>query len=212
MKVPVLLNAPSGRPARALGGGPRLKALVQSLVRASWPVVVHEPPESPLLQGLPGAQVVNYPPATAGLRQSSMVLLGESCPAPWREQALRDLEGTGVPLWDERDPRGSTLAFPLWIPGEGLSFAAWAAGGLKGWERELSEEFIRAQEAAWGRFLSLAGFLRREVLQDLDDEAFTRKVAAQLLCPEILILLHRGQEEEAKKVALKIVGSTTRTL
>lgn len=212
MKVPVLLNAPSGRPARALGGGPRLKALVQSLVRAAWPVVVHEPPESPLLAGLPGAQVVNYPPATAGLRQSSMVLLGETCPAAWREQALRDLEGTGIPLWDEKAPKASTLAFPLWFPAEGLSFAVWAAGGLKGWERELAEEFIRAQEAAWGRFLSLAGFLRREVLGDLDDETFTRKVAAQLLCPEILTLLQRGQEEEARKVAMKIVGSTTRTL
>lgn len=212
MKIPVLLSAPSGRPARALGGGPRLKTLVQNLVRAGWPVVVHEPPERPGLQGLPGCQVVNYPPATAGLRQSSLVLLGETCPDSWREQALRDLDGTGVPLWDERDARGSTLGFPLWIPGEAVSFAAWAGAGLKGWERELSEEFVRAQEAYFERFLSLAGFLRREVLGELDDAAFVRKVAAQLTSPEVLVLLLRGQEEEARKAALKIVGTTTRSL
>jgi hypothetical protein len=212
MKIPVLLEAPSGRPARALGGGPHLKAAVQGLVRASWPVVVHEPAGQPQLTGLPGAQVVNYPPAGPGLRQSSLVLLGVTCPPDWREQALSDLKGTGIPFWDEADPKGSTLALPMWVPGEILSFAAWSSGGLKGWEKELAEDFLRAHEGFAGAFLRLSGEIRDLVLPGSGEEGFRQKVASQLANPELMSLLLRGEYDRARSMALKIVGSTTRSL
>ncbi len=212
MKIPVLLEAPSGRPARALGGGPHLRAAVQGLVRAFWPVVVHEAAGRAQFAGMAGVQVVNYPPASPGLRQSSLVLLGAACPPDWREQALSDLKGTGVPFWDEADPKGSSLALPMWVPGEVLSFAAWSSGGLKGWEKGLAEDFLRAHESFAESFLRLCGEIRQWILAGEGEEGFRQKVAAQLANPELMSLLVRGEYERARAMAQKIVGSTTRSL
>ncbi len=212
MMIPVLLKPPRGRPARVVGRGSEITPVLQSLSRVGWPAEVHDPEGGADLAGLPGVRVVTHAPPAPSLRQASLVLIGSACPPDWRRQALHDLEGTGVPVWDEADPAASTLSFPLWVPGMRLSLAAWAQESVKGWERSVAEDFLRMNERFDADFLKLVNELRDLILSDMDDEAFRSKVVAQLSSPEILGHLMKGDYEKAKMIALRIVGSTTRSL
>lgn len=212
MMIPVLLKPPGGRPARVLGRGRQITRALQDLSRVGWPAEVHDPEGAADLARLPGVRVVAHAPPSPSLRQASLVLIGSDCPPDWRKQALHDLEGTGVPVWDEADPAASTLAFPLWVPGTRLSLAAWAPEAVKGWERGVAEDFLRMNERFAADFLRLVNELRDLILNDMDDEAFRDKVVTQLASPEILGHLMRGDYEKAKMLALRIVGSTTRSL
>lgn len=212
MLIPVLLKPPSGRPARVLGQGRGFTAVLQNLSRVGWPVEVHDPDGSQAYAGLPGIRVVTHAPPSPALRQASLVLIGASCPAEWRTRGMKDLEGTGIPVWDESDPAASTLGFPLWMPGQHLSLAAWATSATKPWERSVTEDFLRHNEKFAGDFVKLVNELRTLVFNEMNDEAFREKAATQLATPEILGHLLRGDYEKAKMLALKIVGSTTRSL
>jgi len=209
--LPLLLAAPEGRPARLLGHSPALLPLLQNLKAVGWPCVLHDPQGGGPLAGFPGLQVATDVPPAQALRQSSMVLVAAGCPDGWRDAARRDLVGSGVPLWDERDPAGSTLAFPRWYPGRTISAAAWGGVGLQGWQAELFTPFLAGTEALFGAFLTLAEELRA-VFEGLDESAFREKVLSQAARPEVLALLLQGKRDQAKTTVLKIVGSTTRTL
>lgn len=209
--LPLLLSAPEGRPARLLGHSPAVLPLLQNLKSVGWPCVLHHPEGGGFLSGFPGLQVATDAPPAQALRQSSLVLLAAGCPDPWRDAARRDLTGSGVPLWDERDGAGSTLAFPRWYPGHNLSAAAWGGAGLQGWQTELLSPFFNGTEALFGAFLALAEELRT-VFEGLDESAFREKVLSQAARPEVLALLLQGKRDQAKTTVLRIVGSTTRTL
>jgi hypothetical protein len=212
MMIPVLLKPPAGRPARVLGKGRGFAAVLQNLSRVGWPVEVHDPDGGPDYSGLPGVRVVTHAPPAPALRQASLVLIGASCPADWRSRGMQDLEGSGVPVWDESDPSACTLAFPMWMPGQHLSLAAWASAATKPWERGVVEDFLRHSEGFMADFLKLVNELRTLIFNEMADEAFREKVATQLTTPEILGFLLKGDYEKAKMLALKIVGSTTRSL
>jgi hypothetical protein len=210
--IPLLLAAPAGRPARVLGAGSEVVPVLQNLDRVAWPVVLHEPTGGGPLKGFPGVQFSTTPPAAASLRQSSLVFITTACPPAWRDAARKDLEGSGVPLWDSADPKASTVRFPVWVPGVPVSMALWGIGGSRPWEALLAEDFARSMEGLYGGLLDLAAELRSLVFQNDTDEVFREKVVAQLTRPEITTLLIRGEYEQAKTLALKIVGTTTRSL
>ena len=210
--IPLLLAPPAGKPARFLGAGTDALPVLQGLARVSWPAVLHEPTGGGALKGFPGVQFSTTAPTAAGLRQSSLVFITSACPPAWRDAARRDLEGSGVPLWDSLDPKGSTLRFPVWFPGAPLSMAVWGVGGARPWEAGLAEDFARAMEGLFSGLLKLASELRGLVFVGANDEVFRQKVVAQLTRPEITTLLLRGEYGQAKMLALKIVGTTTRSL
>lgn len=212
MMIPLLFAAPAGKPARILGAGTEVLPVLQGLSRVSWPVVLHEPAGGGALKGFPGIQLSTVPPAAPSLRQSSLVFIASGCPPAWRDAARKDLEGSGVPLWDSLDARGSTLRFPVWFPGAPLSMAVWGAGGARPWEAALAEDFVRELQGLFGGLLKLASELRGLVFDGATDEVFREKVVAQLTRPEITALLLKGDYEQAKLLALKIVGTTTRSL
>ncbi len=212
MMIPVLLKPPAGRPARVVGRGREITPVLQNLSRIGWPMEVHVPEGATDYAGLPGVRVSNHAPPAPALRQASLVLIGSSCPQDWRKQAIQDLDGSGVPVWDEADPSSSTLAFPLWVPGTRLSMAAWAPDAVKSWEGNVAEDFLRLDERFAADFLKLVNEMRDLILNDMDDEAFRSKVVTQLSAPEILGHLMKGDYEKAKMLALRMVGSTTRSL
>jgi hypothetical protein len=210
--IPLLLSPPSGRSARVLGAGKEILPCLQDLGRVGWPVVLHEPAGGGPLQGYPGIQVQSAPPPGPALRQASLVLITSGCPADWRDAARRELEGSGVPLWDASDPGGSTLAFPIWFPGFPLSLAFWTGAAVQPWERLLAEEFMRHLEGFVNGYLRLTAELRGLVFEKTTDEAFRTKVVTQIQRPEILALLLKGEYDQAKTLALKVIGTTTRSL
>jgi len=210
--IPLLLAAPAGKPARILGAGSEVVPVLQNLDRVGWPVVLHEPTGGGALKGFPGVQFSTTPPAAASLRQSSLVFITSGCPPTWRDAVRRDLEGSGVPMWDSADPKGSTMRFPVWVPGVPLSMAVWGIGGSRPWEAGLAEDFARQMEGLFGGLLDLSAELRGLVFETATDEVFREKVVAQLTRPEITTLLLRGEYEQAKTLALKIIGTTTRSL
>lgn len=210
--LPLLLSPPAGRPARVLGAGAEVLPFLQALTRVGWPVTLHEPSGGGALKDFPGIQVTSATPLGPGLRQASLVLITSACPADWREAALKELEGAGVPLWDALDEKRCTLNFPLWFPGVPLSMAFWGSGKVAPWEAALAEDFFRETGGLFHAFVALAGELRGLVLQNATEEEFRRKVVSQLTRPEVLALLVRGDYQQAKTLALKIVGTTTRAL
>ncbi len=211
--IPLLLAPPSGRPARVLGDGSEALPALRDLLRTGWPVVLHAPPGRGMLAALAGVQTAAHAPSQPSLRQASLVLITSACPPEWREAARRDLEGTGVPFWDEGDPAGSTLRFPVWFPGDSLSMAAWGPIQIsQAWERGLAEELARHAEALYAGFLRLSSELRELLFATDSEDAFRRRVIDQVARPEILALLLKGEYEKAKMTAFKIVGSTTREL
>ena len=115
--LPLLLRAPSSRPARVVGLGPSVLGALRHLRLVNWPVTVHDPEGARTLAAMPGVHASTAQPGAQTLRQASLVLIGSQAPLLWREEARRDLMGTGIPYWDEADPAGSTLAFPCWLPG-----------------------------------------------------------------------------------------------
>jgi hypothetical protein len=175
-------------------------------------VEVHDPSGAPALSGLPGVHASATSPPAPALRQASLVLIGETCPAAWREEALSALDGTGLPIWIEGDAARSTLAFPLWLAGPKLSLAAWTHSGMRSWERELSGDFFRASEQLFSDFLRLVNEVGEAALNGVEDEAFLGKVGAQLAKPELLGLLLKGDYQGARTMALRIIGTTTRSL
>jgi len=210
--LPVLLKPPTGRPARVLGAGPEILPAIQALTRVGWPVTLHDPDGGGSLKNLPGVQVATTRPPGPALRQASLVLMASGCPPAWRAAALSELEGSGVPLWDSAEPKASTLSFPVWFPGTPLSLALWGSGPVKPWEAGLAEDFLREMEAFYGGFVRLASELRSLVLDNMTDGTFREKIVGQLVRPEILQLLLKGEYLQAKTLALKIMGTTTRSL
>jgi len=208
---PILLAAPEGRPARFLGRSPAFLMVLQNLRSAFWPCVLHDDKGGGPLAGFPGLQVATTLPPAPALRQSSLVLIGGECPPGWREAARRDLQGSGVPFWDEADIQGSTLAFPKWLHGRELSAAFWASGGLEPWQESLAAAFLAGTESLLSGFLELARELM-PLFEGMDEKTFRDKVVSQMTRPEILGLLLKGERSQAKTAVLKIVGSTTRTL
>jgi hypothetical protein len=90
--------------------------------------------------------------------------------------------------------------------------AVWGAGGARPWEADLAEDFARELQGLFGGLLKLASELRGLVFDGTTDEVFREKVVAQLTRPEVTTLLLKGDYEQAKLLALKIVGTTTRSL
>jgi hypothetical protein len=210
--LPLVLSPPAGKPARVLGAGKEILPYLQNLVSVNWPVVLHEPASPSGYQGMKGLQFSTSPPAAPSLRQASLVLISIACPDGWRDAARRDLEGSGVPVWDARDAKGSTLSFPIWFPGSPLSMACWSTGKLEPWEAALAEDYLRETQGVTAGFLRLASELRQLVFEGATDDEFRKKVVAQLTQTEILQFLLRGDYEQAKVLALKIIGTTTRSL
>ncbi len=210
--IPLLLSPPAGRPARILGAGAEVVPVLQNLSRVSWPVTLHEPSGGGELKRFPGIQITAAAPTGPALRQASLVFITSACPAPWHEEARRELEGSGVPLWDSLDPKSTTVRFPVWFVGSPLSMAVWGAGGARPWEAGLAEDFAREMGGLFGGLLKLAGELRGLVFESATDEAFREKAVAQLSRPEIWTLLAKGEYDQAKLLALKIIGTTTRSL
>ncbi len=209
--LPLLLAAPEGRPARLLGQSPSFLMILQNLSSVGWPCVLHDEKGGGPLAGFPSLQVATAAPPAPALRQSSLVLIGSGCVQSWREAARRDLEGSGVPLWDEADAKGSSLAFPKWLHGRDLSAAFWAKAGVEPWQEKLAASFLDGTETMLDGFLELARELH-PLFEGMDEEAFRDKVVSQMTKPEIMSLLVKGQRAQAKTAVLKIVGSTTRTL
>ena len=210
--IPLLLTPPAGRPARVLGAGLEVVPILQNLSRVSWPVILHEPTGGGGLRSFPGIQITTASPNAPGLRQSSLVLITSACRPDWRESARRDLEGSGVPTWDAVDPRSSTVHFPIWFPGTPLSMAVWGVGGTAPWEAGLAEDFVREMGGCFEGLLRLAEELRHLGFGGADDEGFRRKVVTRIASPEVLTLLLKGEFEQAKTLAMKIIGTTTRSL
>lgn len=210
--IPLLLSPPSGRPARVLGAGKEILPYLQDLGRVGWPVILHEPSGGGALQAYPGIQIQSSAPPGPALRQASLVMLTSACPADWREAARKDLEGSGVPLWDASDAAGSTLSFPVWFPGFPLSLAFWSSAAVQPWEKLLAEEFMRHLEGFVNGYLRLTAELRGLVFEKTADEAFRQKVVTQVQRSEILALLLKGEYDQAKTLALKVIGTTTRSL
>lgn len=209
--LPLLLAAPEGRPARLLGRSPSFLMVLQNLRSVGWPCVLHDEKGGGPLAGFPGLQVATTPPPAPALRQSSLVLIGGDCAPGWRAAARRDLEGSGIPFWDEADLKCSTLAFPKWLQGRELSAAFWAGGGVEPWQESLAASFLAGTESMMAGFLELARELT-PLFEGMDEDTFRDKVVSQMTRPEILALLLKGQRAQAKTAVLKIVGSTTRTL
>lgn len=211
MFVPLLLKPPGGRPARVLGGGPKVLPIVQKLLMGGWSVQVHE--KRPGIGRLEGAKSLTHAPPAPSLRQASLVLIGSACSDEWREEALKHLEGSGVPVWDERSPGSSTLAFPLWFTGGELSLAAWSDDGTASpWQEALAGEIAGIQKKLMEGFVKLAGEVGGLVFSNSPEDEFLKKAATQLATPGIIGALAVGDYDKAKTTALKIVGATTRSL
>jgi hypothetical protein len=210
--LPLVLAPPKNKPARVLGLGREALPAVQGLMRVSWPLIVHDPEGAKGLAALPTVQVSRGAPDGGALRQASLVLVTSACPKEWRADAELALKGSGVPVWDSRNPAASTLGVPAWFPGSTVSMAVWGNQTLEPWESALTEDLARSCESLFSLFLKLAGELRSLVFSGLTDEAFRQKVVGQITKPEILALLLKGDYEGAKVLSLKIVGSTTRAL
>lgn len=210
--LPLLLASPEGRPARILGRSPAILPLLQNLRAVGWPCTLHDPEGGGPLATFPGLRIAADPPPAPALGQSSLVLISAGCPEDWRAAAQRDLAGTGVPFWDERDLKGSTLAFPRWFPGRVLSAAVWpSTASPHPWQEEMAAPFLAGTESLFAAFFKLVEDLR-SVFEGLDDAGFRDKVLDQAARPEVLALLLQGKHDQAKMTVLKIVGSTTRTL
>jgi len=185
--------------------------MVQRLLRGGWPVEVHE--KRPGIGRLDGVKSSTCAPPAPSLRQASLVLIGSDCPDDWRREALKRLEGSGVPVWDERSPGSSTLAFPFWFGGGELSLAAWSADGTASpWQEALAEEIAGIQIKLMEGFVKLAGEVGGLVFSNSPEEEFLKKAATQLATPGIIGALAAGDYDKAKTTALKIVGATTRSL
>lgn len=209
--LPLLLAAPEGRPARILGRSPAILSLLQNLKAVNWPCILHDPEGGGPLATFPGLRIAGDCPPAPALGQSSLVLVSAGCPDLWRDSVRRDLTGTGVPFWDECDPKGSTLAFPRWFPGHSLSAAVWPSGSPQPWHEELAGPFLAGTESLFASFFKLAEDLRG-LFEGMDDAGFRDKVLDQAARPEVLALLLQGKHDQAKTTVLRIVGSTTRTL
>lgn len=210
--LPLVIAPPKGKPARVLGLGREALPAVQSLTRVAWPLVVHDPEGARGLASFKGVQVTRGGPTGPLLRQASLVLVTSACPREWLTIAELELKDSDVPVWDAREKVPSSLLFPTWFPGPHLSVAVWGTRAMEPWEAALAEDLARASESLFSLFMKLAGELRALVFAGLAEDDFRQKVVGQLARPELLALLIRGQYEEAKMVALKIVGSTTRAL
>lgn len=210
--LPLLLKAPSARPARVIGLGPGVLGCVRNLLMVNWPLTVHDPEGARTLASMPGIHVSTSPPGAQMIRQASLVLIGSLAPTAWRENARRDLTDTGIPFWDEADPSGSTLGFPSWLPGRDLSLALWGEGSRIGWQEALASDFLRGIEGLYVSFFKLVEELRTLVFESMPEEEFRARVVAQVARPEILALLIHGEQERARTAVLKIIGATTRTL
>jgi hypothetical protein len=210
--LPLLLRAPSSRPARIVGFGPSILGAIRHLQMVNWPIIVHDPEGARTLGAMAGVHVSTVQPTAQLLRQASLVLLGEQTPLLWREEVRRDLMGTGIPFWDEADAAESTLAFPSWLPGRTLSIALWGDGVRGGWEESLTGDFLHGIEGLYVSFFKLVEDLRAEVFDSMTDEEFRSRVISQIARPEILALLLSGEMEKARTTVLRIVGSTTRSL
>jgi len=210
--LPLIISPPKNKPGRVLGLGREALPALQALTRVSWPLIIHDPEGGKGLASFPGVQVARGAPDGGALKQASLVLLTSACPKEWRAGAELALKGSGVPVWDSKNPAASTLRFPAWFPGTSFSLAAWGTRSLETWESALSEDLARSCESLFSLFLKLAGELRTLVFSGLTEEAFRQKVVGQITRPEILSQLLKGDYEAAKVMALKIVGSTTRAL
>jgi hypothetical protein len=195
-----------------VGLGPAVLGVVRNLRLVNWPVTVHDPDGAPTLAFMPGVHIATSPPGQQLLRQASLVIIGAQAPILWREEALRDLQETGIAFWDESNPTASTLAFPSWLPGRSFSLALWGEGIRGGWQENLAGDFLQGIEGLYVSFFSLVEELRTLVFDGMPDEEFRNRVVSQVARPEILTLLLNGERERAKIAVLKIVGSTTRTL
>ena len=210
--LPLVIAPPKSRPARILGLGREALPAIQSLTRVAWPLVVHDLEGAKGLASFKGVQVTRGAPTGTLLRQASLVLITSACPREWLAAAELELKGSDVPVWDARERVSSSLLFPIWFPGPHLSVAVWGTRAMEPWEAALAEDLARASESLFTLFLKLAGELRALVFSGLTEEAFRQKVVGQLARPELLALLLKGQYEEAKVMALRIVGSTTRAM
>jgi len=210
--IPLLLKPPKGKQARVVGLGPAVFQALQDLRTAGWPTTLHDPQGGGSLAGLPGIHISNDPPEAGALRQASLVLIGRDAPEAWRSESLARLEGTGIPFLDEGNPSGSTLLVPQWIRGESFSVALWGEAGPDSWKATLAEEFLHSTEGLFHSFLKLAGELERLTLDSMEEGEFRRKVVAQIARPEILARLLQGEYDKAKTLALRIIGTTTRSL
>ena len=211
MFVPLLVKPPKGRPAKVLGGSAGVLQIVQQLMSAGWLIEVHEAEKH--VGGLEGVKFSDQKPPQPSLRQASLVLIGAYCPDDWREEALATLEGTGVPYWDERDIKHSTLQLPLWLRGKELSFAAWPPEGtFAPWKEVFAEELLGMQENLLKGFVKLVNDVGGLVFSNSTEDDFLKKAAAQLATPSIISALASDDYMKAKTMALKIVGATTRSL
>lgn len=210
--LPLVIAPPKSKPARVLGRGREALPAIQSLTRVAWPLIVHDPEGAKGMASFRGVQVTRGAPTGVLLRQASLVLITSACPRGWLSLAELELRDSDVPVWDARERASSSLLFPTWFPGPHLSVAVWGTRAMEPWEAALAEDLARASESLFSLFLKLAGELRVLVFSGLTEEAFREKVIGQLSRPELLALLLKGQYEEAKVMALKIVGSTTRAM
>jgi len=210
--IPLLVKPPAGKPARILGIGPAILRVVQDLRSAGWPIVLHDPEGGGSLSGLSGIRIALDAPAAAAVRQSSLVLIGRDAPPEWADSVRQALEGSGVPVFDEEHPRGSSLGFPAWFPGESLSLAAWGGDESDPWKERLWADFLRGAEDLFLGFRRLSEDLRELAFDSMEDEDFRRDVVSQISRPEILALLLQDRYDDARNRVLKIVGTTTRRL
>lgn len=210
--LPLLLKAPTARPARVVGLGPGVLSAVRNLRLVGWPLTVHDPEGARTLASMPGIHISTSPPGSQLLRQASLVLLGAQAPEDWKEEIRRDIRETGTPFWDESAPAGSTLGFPSWLPGRSLSMALWGQVPPGSWQETVAGEFLTGIEGLYTSFFRLLEELRTLVFEGMTDEEFRERVVAQVAQPAILGLLLQGEYERAKTAVLKIIGSTTRTV
>ncbi len=210
--IPLLLKAPKGKQVRVVGLGPTILQALQDLRAEGWPITLHHPEGGGALASLPGIHITTDPPAAAPLRQASIVLIGKEASEAWRSEAKKHLEGTGIPTFDERDLPGSTLLIPRWIPGETFSMALWGGEDLPAWKGILAREFLRGTEDLYHSFSRLVGEMERLTLGSMEEGEFRDKIVTQIAQPSILSHLLLGDYEKARMLALRIVGTTTRSL
>ena len=210
--IPLLLKAPGGRPARIVGLGPKILHALQHLRSSGWPIVIHDPEGARTLTALSGIRMATNPPAFGEIRQASLVLLGSGAPGEWKKQVREAVEGSGVPFLDEDEPAASGLAFPSWIPGRGISMALWSPPGTAATPHELFESFAHGLDTLFPAFLNLVEKVKAMVTDSIEEDEFREKVLTQLAAPEILALLMRGEHDRALTSALKVIGSSTRSV
>lgn len=203
---PVALDL-RGRPVVVVGGGAPAERRAEALLAAGARVKVVAAELTDALAARAAKGEVEHlarPYRPGDLAGAFLVVAERGAPAV-NEAVWREAEERGVPVNVEDDPPHCSFYAPAVVRRGDLTVAISTGGKAPALAVRLRQELERRLGAHYGRFLELVGPLRPRLLERHPDFARRRELWYRLVDSDVLDLLHRGEEEPARRRIAELV-------